>query len=200
MLMFAVRHDHPAHRDVRPLVEDFVFHFPFVGVLMNRVGCVRACQENGERLLRAEKMVVLVPEGVMGIGKLYKDRYQLQRFGRGGFVRLALKTKTPIIPAAIIGAEEIHPMLAKVPWLAKYFGIPYLPITPTFPWLGPAGLLPLPSKWLLSFGQPLDFSHRYGETAAQDRVLVNRLSEQVRSTIQRMVDDLLVKRRSILLG
>jgi 1-acyl-sn-glycerol-3-phosphate acyltransferase len=200
MLMYAIRYDHPAHRDVRPLVEDFIIHFPFIGVVMNRTGCVRACQENGERLLRQERVVALFPEGVMGIGKLYRDRYQLQRFGRGGFIKLALKTKTPIIPAAIIGAEEIHPMLGKVQWLAKHFGIPYLPITPTFPWLGVLGTVPLPTKWFLRFGEPLDFAARYREGAIEDRVLINQLSEQVRSTIQKMVDELLSNRRSVLFG
>jgi 1-acyl-sn-glycerol-3-phosphate acyltransferase len=200
MIMYAIRFNHPAHRDVRPMVEDFVFHFPYLGVALNRIGCVRACQENAERLLDTEQVIAVFPEGIKGIGKLYRDKYQLQRFGRGGFIKLALKKRAPIIPTAVIGAEEIYPMMAKVTWLAKYLGIPYIPVTPTFPWLGPAGALPVPSKWRIRFGEPLDLSSQYGPDAHQDRILVNRLAEQVRSRIQSMVDEQLTTRRSIIFG
>lgn len=200
MVMCAVKHDHPAHRDVRPLVEDFVFHFPFLGVALNRIGCVRACQENAERLLARGRVAAVFPEGVQGTGKLYRNRYQLQRFGRGGFVKLALQAGAPIIPTAIIGSEEVNPMVLRITWLAKYLGIPYLPITPTFPWLGVAGALPLPAKWHIHFGEPIEVSSEYGENAAEDRILVNRLTERVRSTIQGMVDEALQTRRSVLFG
>jgi 1-acyl-sn-glycerol-3-phosphate acyltransferase len=200
MLMYSVRKEHAARREVRPLVEDFVFHFPYLGTFINRIGGVRACQENAERLLRQDQLVAVFPEGIKGIGKLYRERYRLQRFGRGGFVKLALRTDAPIIPAAVVGAEEIHPMVTKVTWLAKSVGIPYLPITPTFPWLGPLGLVPLPSKWYLRFGEPLYFNAEYGAQGASDRILVNRLSEQVRSKIQEMVDERLAVRRSVLFG
>jgi 1-acyl-sn-glycerol-3-phosphate acyltransferase len=99
-----------------------------------------------------------------------------------------------------VGAEEIHPMFTKVTWLAKSVGIPYIPITPTFPWLGPLGLLPLPTKWYLAFGAPLYFNVEYGPEAAGDRILVNKLAEQVRQRIQEMIDALLKKRRSVLFG
>ncbi|MGZ3426528.1 MAG: 1-acyl-sn-glycerol-3-phosphate acyltransferase, partial [Polyangia bacterium] len=155
MIMHAVKQEHRAKREVRPLVEDFVFHFPYLGTLMNRIGGVRACPENAERLLTQDQLVAVFPEGIKGIGKLYKERYQLQRFGRGGFVKLALKCDAPIIPTAVVGAEEIHPMVTKVTWLAKSFGIPYLPITPTFPFFGAVGLVPLPTKWFIAFGEPL---------------------------------------------
>ena len=200
MIMHAVQRDHDAHRAVRPLVEDFVFHFPYLGTLMNRIGGVRACQENAERLLSQDQLVAVFPEGIKGIGKLFSQRYQLQRFGRGGFVKLALATDSPIIPTAVVGAEEIHPLLTKVTWLAKSVGIPYLPITPTFPLLGLLGLVPLPSKWYLAIGEPLYFNAEYGTEAANDRILVNRLAEQVRHRIQEMVDGLLKRRRSVLLG
>lgn len=200
MIMYAVRFCHPAHRDVRPLVEDFVFHFPFLGVAMNRIGCVRACQDNAERLLASGQVVAVFPEGIKGIGKRFSQRYQLQRFGRGGFIKLALKTEAPIIPAAVIGAEEAYPMLGKVTWLTKYLGIPYIPITPTFPWLGLAGAVPLPSKWTIRFGEPLDLAGQHGTEAHQDRILVNRLTEQVRSSIQAMVDETLSARQSIIFG
>ncbi len=200
MIMHAVKHEHSAHRAVRPLVEDFVFHFPYLGTLMNRIGGVRACQENAERLLEQDQLVAVFPEGIKGIGKLFKERYQLQRFGRGGFVKLALKCDAPIIPTAVVGAEEIHPMLSKITWLAKSFGIPYIPVTPTFPALGPFGLMPLPTKWFIAFGEPLYYNAEYGAEGANDRILVNKLAEQVRNRIQAMIDELLKERRSVLFG
>jgi len=195
MVMHAVRRDHPSRRDVRPLVEDTVFHLPFLGPLMNRIGGVRADPENAERLLLKDELVAVFPEGEKGMGKLWKDRYRLQRFGRGGFVKLALRTGAPIIPVAVVGAEEAAPMLGKVTWFAKNIGIPWIPVTPTFPWIGPAGLLPLPSKWFIEFGEPIDLSSA-GTGAADDRLLVNKLADQIRSQIQTMVDGLLAKRRS----
>ncbi len=200
MIMHAVRAEHSAHRDVRPLVEDFVFHFPYLGTLMNRIGGVRACPENAARLLEKDQLVAVFPEGIKGIGKLFRDRYQLQRFGRGGFIKLALKTDSPIIPTAVVGAEEIHPMLRKLTWLTRTIGVPYIPITPTFPLLGPLGVLPLPSKWYIVFGEPLYYNAEYGKEGANDRILVNRLAEQVRIKIQEMLDVVLNKRQSVFLG
>lgn len=200
MVMHAVRRDHPARRDVRPLVEDTVFHLPFLGPIMNRIGGVRADPENAERLLRKDELVAVFPEGEKGMGKLWKDRYRLQRFGRGGFVKLALRTGAPIIPVAVVGAEEAAPMLGKVTWFAKNIGIPWIPVTPTFPWFGPAGLLPLPSKWFVQFGEPIDLAAMHGPEAANDRLLVNRLADQIRTQIQTMVEGLLGKRRSPVLS
>lgn len=200
MLMHAIQREHAAHREVRPLVEDFVFHFPYLGPLLNRVGAVRACQENAERLLAGDQVVAVFPEGQKGSGKLFRQRYQLQRFGRGGFIKLALGADAPIIPAAIVGAEETFPMLGKVTMLTKAIGAPYVPLTPTFPWLGPAGLLPLPSKWFIAFGEPLYWNAEYGAAGAEDRILVNKLAEQVRQRIQEMLDGLLARRRSVLFG
>jgi 1-acyl-sn-glycerol-3-phosphate acyltransferase len=204
MVMHAVRRDHPSRRDVRPLVEDTVFHLPFLGPIMNRIGGVRADPENAERLLRRDELVAVFPEGEKGMGKLWKDRYRLQRFGRGGFVKLALRTGAPIIPVAVVGAEEAAPMLGKVTWFARNIGIPWIPVTPTFPWLGPAGLLPLPSKWYVQFGEPIDFkeleSHGPASDLADDRLLVNKLADKIRTQIQEMVDGLLAKRRSPVLA
>lgn len=196
MLVHAVRRDHPSRRDVRPLVEDPVFHLPFLGPIMNRIGGVRADPDNAERLLMRDELVAVFPEGEKGMGKLWRDRYRLQRFGRGGFVRLALRTGAPIIPVAIVGAEEAAPMVGKITWFAKNMGVPWVPVTMTFPWLGPAGLLPLPSKWRLRFGKPLDLAGRYGKQAAEDRLLVNRLADEIRSSIQTSVNELLGTRRS----
>jgi 1-acyl-sn-glycerol-3-phosphate acyltransferase len=133
------------------------------------------------------------------VGKPFKRRYQLARFGRGGFVRLALRTQAPIIPCAVVGAEEVHPMLANLSWLARPIGVPYLPVTPTFPALGPLGFVPLPSKWSIDFGDPIPVEP-YGAEGAEDPILVNRLAQQVRSTIQKMIDGRLARRRSIWFG
>jgi 1-acyl-sn-glycerol-3-phosphate acyltransferase len=201
MIKVAVRLSHPTRREVRFLVEDFVYHFPFLGMAIARFGGVRACQENAERLLAHNQLVAVFPEGVKGIGKHYKNRYQVQRFGRGGLIRLAMKTQTPIIPTAIIGAEEIYPLIARSKFLARPLGIPYIPITPLFPWFGPLGLCPLPSKWGIYFGEPIDFQKRgYGPDAANDRLLVSRLNEEVRTTIQEMIKDRLSKRLSVWFG
>jgi len=199
MLRTAVRLEHPARRELRWLAEDFIYYLPFVGAAMNRVGAVRACQENAERLLEKGSLVAVFPEGVKGIGKLYRERYKLQRFGRGGFIRLALRTQTPVLPCAIIGAEEANPMLHRIEAFSKLLGVPYLPITPTFPALGPLGLVPAPTKWRIELGEPLHFEG-YGPEAAEDHVLVGRLAERVRAGIQRLVDAGVARRQSVWLG
>jgi 1-acyl-sn-glycerol-3-phosphate acyltransferase len=199
MLRLAVRRAHPQHRSVRWLVEDAIFHFPFLGCFANRLGAVRACQENAERLLDHDALVAVFPEGMKGIGKLFRDRYKLQRFGRGGFVKLLLRTRTPVVPVAIIGGEEMNPMLARVEYLSKAFGMSYQPLTPTFPFLGPIGLLPAPTKWKIYFGEPMVFDS-HGAEAADDEVLVGRLAERVRGEIQMMLNHALAERRSVWLG
>jgi 1-acyl-sn-glycerol-3-phosphate acyltransferase len=195
MLKVAVENRHMSGRPVRFLVEDFVFHFPFLGSFMNRIGGVRACQDNARRLLQNEQLVVVFPEGVKGIGKLFWDRYKLQRFGRGGFIKLALRTNSPIIPVAVVGAEEIHPMLARLDFLARTLKLPYIPVTPTFPLLGPLGAIPLPSKWLIQFGRPISLA-QYTPEDADDALKIMQLAEKVRSTIQQMVNELLKKRKT----
>ncbi len=196
MLRTALRLDHPQARDLRWLAEDFLFYLPFAGVAMNRAGAVRACQENAERLLSRDGLIAVFPEGVQGIRKLFRDRYRLQRFGRGGYIRLCLRTRAPLIPCSIIGGEESSPLLYRFDTLADLLRIPYLPVTPTFPALGALGLLPAPTKWRIKFGEPIPFDN-YGPEAADDDVLVGRLSERVRSTIQSMLENGLSKRRSV---
>jgi 1-acyl-sn-glycerol-3-phosphate acyltransferase len=196
MLRTALRADHPAARDLRWLAEDFLFYLPFAGVFMNRAGAVRACQENAERLLSRDNLIAVFPEGVQGIRKLFRERYQLQRFGRGGYIRLCLRTRAPLIPCAIIGGEEASPLLYRFDTLADLLRIPYLPVTPTFPALGALGLVPAPTKWRIKFGEPIAFDN-YGPEAADDDLLVGRLSERVRSTIQSMLDTGLKARRSV---
>jgi len=199
MLRTAVMNEHPARRDLRYLVEDFVYYLPFLGSFINRIGGVRACQENAERLLSQGRLVCAFPEGIKGISKLYSERYQLQRFGRGGFVKLAHRTKAPIVPVSIVGGEEIMPLLSRVKVFSRTLGLPYVPITPTFPWLGPAGLIPAPAKWYIAFGAPVDVSH-YSETEMHSDVLVAQITEQVRDTIQGQLDQLLDKRQSVVFG
>jgi 1-acyl-sn-glycerol-3-phosphate acyltransferase len=199
MLRTAVRREHPTQRELRWLAEDFIYYLPFAGTLMSRLGAVRACQENAERLLSSGNLVAVFPEGAKGIGKLYRDRYRLQRFGRGGFIRLCLRTKTPLVPCAIVGAEEANPMLYRIEYLTKAFGIPYLPITPTFPALGPLGLLPAPTKWKIRFGEIMRFDD-YGPEASDDEILIGRLAERVRMAIQSLLDKTLSERRSIWFG
>lgn len=199
MIRLAVTNDHPAGRDVRFLVEDFVYYLPFVGTFMYRIGGVRASQENAERLLNTDHLVAVFPEGVKGLGKYFSQRYHLQRFGRGGFIKLAIRTDSPIIPVAVIGAEEIHPLLFKSSLLAKPLGIPYVPFTPTLPLLGLLGFIPLPSKWSIYFGKPIDLSV-YGKEILDDELEIHRLSERVRQTIQNLVTDALKKRRSVWRG
>ena len=199
MVNLAIRHEHPAHRQCRMLALDMFALLPFLAPLLARTGGVRANPENGERLLRRGELVGVFPEGVKGVGKLYKDRYRLARFGRGGFVRLALRTGAPIVPCAIVGAEEVHPKIGSMDWVGRPFGLPYFPITPTFPALGPLGVVPLPSKWWIEFGEPVAVDG-HGPKAADDPLLVNRLSEQVRATVQRMLDARLARRGSVWFG
>jgi 1-acyl-sn-glycerol-3-phosphate acyltransferase len=193
MLKVALMDEHPAHRPARPLVDDFVYRLPFIGDFMTRCGGVRASMQNAERLLRQDQAVIVFPEGTKGIGKSFDQRYRLVRFGRGGFVRLALRTGAPVVPIAIVGGEEIHPILARWEWLARQIGLPYFPVTPTFPWLGLLGLIPLPSKWRIEFGEPFDWSS-YGPKGADDRILVSRLTEEVRGRVQHMVVGALERR------
>ncbi len=188
MVAYAIRRDHASHRLVRPLLEDFAFHFPYVGPTINRLGAVRACQDNARRVLEAGQIALVFPEGIQGMGKLYSKRYRLGRFGRGGFVKLALRTRTPILPVAVVGSEEIYPMLTKVVGPARTVGLPFLPVTPLFPWLGPLGLLPLPSKWVIRFGSPIRLHETHGPEAAEDRLLVNELTDRIRSLVQQLLE------------
>ena len=196
MTKVALLDEHPAHRHLRELAADLALRVPVVGPLARKTGNTLAHEEDAKRLLTSGELVGVWPEGFKGIGKLYRDRYKLQRFGRGGFVSVALRSQVPIIPVAIIGAEEIYPMLANVQFLARLFGFPYFPITAQFPLLGPLGLLPLPSKWVIDFGEPIDTT-AYGPEAADDPMLVFELTDRVRDTIQQMLYRNLMGRRSI---
>ena len=195
MMSVALLKEHPLPRYPRFLVLNWAFDLPFVPVALRKLGAVPASPYNAIRLLEQDELVAVFPEGVKGAGKDFRDRYRLQRFGRGGFVRIALRTQTPIIPVAVVGSEEIYPKIGESGLLARAMGAPYFPITPTFPLLGPLGTVPLPSKWRIEFGEPIDLSG-YGPDAADDRPLVFELSERVRDTIQRLIYENLVKRGS----
>jgi 1-acyl-sn-glycerol-3-phosphate acyltransferase len=196
MTTVALHDEHPAHRRFRLLGADLVFELPFIGAMARKLGATLACNEDAERLLTGGELVGVFPEGFKGIGKPFRERYTLQRFGRGGFVTAALRTGVPIIPTAIVGAEEIYPMIGNAKTAARLFGLPYFPITPTFPLLGPLGLVPLPSKWLIAFGEPIETAS-YGPAAAEDPMLVFNLTDQVRETIQQSIYQLLLQRRSV---
>jgi 1-acyl-sn-glycerol-3-phosphate acyltransferase len=185
-------------RDARALVLDWAFELPWAGTVIRRSGGVPASPHNARRLLEEDHLVLVFPEGAKGISKPYSERYRLQRFGRGGFVETALRTGAPIIPCAVVGSEEIHPKIAEAPGLAKLLGAPYLPITPTFPLLGPLGAVPLPSRWRIEFCAPVDLS-AYGPDAAADRRLVLELSDAIREQIQAKVFENLIKREGAFL-
>jgi 1-acyl-sn-glycerol-3-phosphate acyltransferase len=183
-------------RHLRPLGADLVFRMPVIGELARKSGATLACNEDAQRMLSGGELVGVWPEGFKGIGKPYSERYKLQRFGRGGFVSAAIRTGVPIVPCSVVGAEEIYPLVGNVPALARLLGIPYLPITPFFPWLGPLGLVPLPSKWLIEFGEPIR-TDAYDGGAADDPMLVFNVTDQVRETIQQTLYTLLMQRGSV---
>jgi len=180
--------ERPDLREPRWLVEDQVFHAPVLGTLFNRLGAVRACPENALRLLDEQRPVVVFPEGYQGLSKPFAQRYQLKRFGRGGFVKLALRTGAPIIPVAVVGAEETTPLLGRIP--ASFLGVPYVPLT---------GPVPLPAKWLLRFGEPIS-TGELGPEDADDLAEVQRVTERTRESIQGMIQSLLRERRSVFAG
>lgn len=188
-------------RHTRELGADLVFRTPFVGEFSRKTGATLASNDDADRLLQRGELVAVWPEGFKGIGKPWRDRYKLQRFGRGGFVATALRSQVPIVPTAIVGSEEIYPLLYDLRILARIFGFPYFPVVPqmfALPVLGPLALLPLPSKWLIEYGEPIDTT-AYGPEAADDPMAVFDLTDQVRDTIQAMLDRNLMGRRSVFL-
>ncbi|GAA3876673.1 lysophospholipid acyltransferase family protein [Streptomyces sedi] len=196
MAQVAVRERHPAERRLRLLAADLVFQLPVVNELARKAGHTLACAEDAQELLERGELVGVMPEGFKGIGKPFAERYRLQRFGRGGFVATALRARVPIVPCSIVGAEEIHPMVGNARTVARLLGLPYFPLTPTFPWLGPLGAVPLPTKWTIEFGEPIETGDQPPE-AAEDPMLMFQLTDQVRETIQHTLYKLLMARRSV---
>jgi 1-acyl-sn-glycerol-3-phosphate acyltransferase len=199
MTSVALHDDHPAHRHLRMLGADLMFRLPVVGPLARKQGSTLACTPDAQRLMASGELVGVWPEGFKGIGKPFRDRYKLQRFGRGGFVSAALRTGVPIIPCSIVGAEEIYPKIGEIKPLARLFGAPYFPVTPLFPAFGPVGLVPLPSKWYIEFGEPIR-TDSIDPAEADDPMTVFNLTDQVRETIQHTLYRLLSQRRSTFLG
>lgn len=197
MIMTAVLNEHPAQRLVRNLYADWFPMIPFLSGTLIKMGQALASVENGTRLLEQDELVGVFPEGYKGVGKLFKDRYKLARFGRGGFVKMALNTQAPIIPVSVVGAEETYISLAKSPTMAKLAGFPYFPISPRFPWLGPLGMVPWPTKWYIDFGEPIPMDE-YGPDAADNLVLVSQQTDKVRNIVQEMIGARLSQRRSVL--
>jgi 1-acyl-sn-glycerol-3-phosphate acyltransferase len=195
MLAHAIERRHPSGERPRFFVADWLMTLPFVQPYLARLGGVRACRENAERLLRAGRFVLVFPEGVKGAAKVFRERYRLKRFGRGGVIRVALETGAPLVPVGIVGAEELHPILFK--WRPPLrFGLPFVPVTPTFPLLGPLGALPLPSKWVVRIGAPLRLD-ALGSVDAGDELLLSRLTEELRGEIQALVNAALRERESV---
>jgi 1-acyl-sn-glycerol-3-phosphate acyltransferase len=182
-------------RHVRLLGADLVFKTPFSHDLARKIGTTLACQEDAERLLASNQLVAVFPEGFKGLGKLYADRYKLQRFGRGGFVSAAIRAQVPLVPVSIVGSEEIYPLISTAPVIARALRVPYFPVTPLFPWLGPLGMIPLPSKWIIQFGEAVT-TDELPAGAADDPMTLFDLTDQVRETIQHSLYSLLVQRRS----
>jgi 1-acyl-sn-glycerol-3-phosphate acyltransferase len=192
MLQAGIFAEHPAQRNLRLLGADLVYTLPGLAGLARRSGHTRADPGEASRLLAAGELVGVFPEGFKGTGKPFSERYRLQRFGRGGFARTALSAGVPIIPCAIVGAEEIYPMLGNSEALARALRLPYFPLTPLFPWLGPLGAVPLPSNWMIEFGEPVQTYDMSG--AEPDEELVADLADQVRERIQAMLSELVVER------
>jgi 1-acyl-sn-glycerol-3-phosphate acyltransferase len=198
MIAAAVYEDHPQRqgRVVRNLFLDWFSSQPFLAPLFTSLGQMAGIPENAIRLLEDDELVCVFPEGARGVSKPFYQRYQLARFGRGGFVKIALRTGAPLIPVAVVGAEEIYPMFVNATPLARMFNLPLFPLTPTFPWLGPLGAVPLPTRWTITFCPPISTAE-YGPEAADDPLTVFMLTEQVRSTIQQTLDENVAQRTSI---
>jgi 1-acyl-sn-glycerol-3-phosphate acyltransferase len=191
MLQAGLYADHPAHRNLRLLGADLVYELPGLAGLARRSGHTQADPACADRLLQAGELVGVFPEGFKGIGKPFRERYHLQRFGRGGFARTAIGAGVPIIPCAIVGAEEIYPMIGNAERVARLLKVPYFPVTPLFPWLGPLGAVPLPSNWIIEFSDPVPTA---GLADSGDERTVAELADRVRSTIQGRLDKLVIER------
>jgi 1-acyl-sn-glycerol-3-phosphate acyltransferase len=201
MIMQAIRHEHPNPRPLHMLGEHWFKGYPGVSMLVNKLGLVAAHPANAQRLLRDEGGLVLVfPEGAKGSRKLYWQRYRLRRFGRGGFVRTAMRAGVPIVPVAVLGAEEAMPIFAHVSALQRLTGLIYFPVNHAFPQFGlAAALMYMPAKFKIRFMEPVDLS-RYGAEDAEDMALVQAIGEQVRGRIQLELDDMRASRRSVWFG
>jgi 1-acyl-sn-glycerol-3-phosphate acyltransferase len=193
MVQTGIFYEHPRHRNLRLLGADLLYQVPLLAGLARKSGHTVASREQAARLLADGQLVGVCPEGFKGTGKPFSERYKLRRFGRGGFAVTAIRAGVPIIPCAIVGAEEIYPMIGNARPLARMLGLPYFPLTPLFPWLGLLGMIPLPSNWIIEFGEPVPTGH-YGPAAADDPAVVAELAGRVRDAIQQRVNVLVADR------
>ncbi len=196
MIKTAVFSEHPHPRHVRALVASQFMGMPMVSWFLRRTGQAVGHPDDTRRLLERDELVLVFPEGTKGTGKSFKDRYRLRRFGRGGFVATAIRSRAPIVPISVVGSEEIYPMVADLGPVARMLGLPYFPVTPFWPLLGPLGMIPLPSKWRIQFHPPVHVEHEPLE-AASDQHVVMAVSDVVRATIQRGIYDNLKLRRGV---
>jgi 1-acyl-sn-glycerol-3-phosphate acyltransferase len=201
MIAKAIKEEHARPRPLHLTVEHFFKGYPGFSMLLPKIGAVAAHPANVHRLLFDEQQLVLVfPEGRKGTEKLYKDRYRLRRFGRGGFVEAAMRARAPIVPVAVVGAEEAAPIFAHVSPLQRLTGLLYFPITPTFPHLGLLGMLGyLPAKFLIRFLPPVR-TDRMGDKPWDDKGLVQTVADEIRAQIQDELYDMVGRRRSVWFG
>jgi 1-acyl-sn-glycerol-3-phosphate acyltransferase len=197
----AIREEHPHPRSLNITVEHFFKGYPLFSMLIPKIGCVPAHPANVHRLLYDEEQLVLVfPEGRKGTEKPYHQRYRLRRFGRGGFVTAAMRAQAKLVPVCVVGAEESAPIFAQVGLLKRLTGLAYFPVTPTFPWFGPLGMLGyLPAKFRIRFLEPIDTTE-FGPDAADDKALVQTVSQEVRARIQENVHEMVAARKSVWFG
>ena len=188
-------------RPVYGLADYFFRRVPVVGTMWSRVGGVAANPDNAYRLLHDQRQLALVfPEGTKGPSKSYTDRYQLRRFGRGGFVEIAMRAGVPVVPIAVVGSEETMPVVLRLPGLARAIGVPYFPITANFLTLGPVGMImPFPAKFKLRVLDPVRFDvppdqERYSKSRVMEE------AERIRTDLQETLFDMLRDRRSVWFG
>jgi 1-acyl-sn-glycerol-3-phosphate acyltransferase len=201
MIAKAIKDQHPYPRPLNITVEHFFKGYPGFSMLIPKTGCVPAHPANVHRLLYDERQLVLVfPEGRKGTEKLFKDRYKLRRFGRGGFVEAAMRAEAKLVPVCVVGAEEAAPIFAHVNAMRRLTGLLYFPITPTFPWLGPFGMLGyLPAKFKLRFLEPIDTASMEADPAT-DKALVQSVAQEIRARIQENLHEMVGRRRSVWFG
>jgi 1-acyl-sn-glycerol-3-phosphate acyltransferase len=193
MISKAIKEEHAHPRPLNVTVEHFFKGYPIFSMIVAKIGGVPAHPANVHRLLYDEEQLVLVfPEGRKGTEKLYKDRYKLRRFGRGGFVEAAMRARAPIVPVCVVGAEEAAPIFAHLPLVQRLTGLLYAPLSPIFP-----GPLYLPAKLRIRFLEPIHFER---DGMWLDKSLVQTMAHEIRARIQESVWDMVAERTSIWFG
>lgn len=195
----AMRQKHPAQRVARPLVDDWITSSPGVALLADAVGARPATVAALKRTLDDGETPVIMPDGREGCARAYDRRYRVGTFGRTAMLRAAIAAGASVVPVAVIGAEESQPVWWRFEALGQAIGLPAIPVTSTFPWLGLAGLVPLPTKWSIHVGEPLDTS-RYGPGASRTPAVVRTVRDQVRERLQALVTEGVRRRRSVFFG